>query len=356
MMSDGTGTFERKLGDGRVQCTVCPHHCSLREGERGKCFVRRREDGHVVCTTYGKSSGFCIDPVEKKPLYHFLPGTPVLSLGTAGCNLSCSFCQNWHLSHSRQVATTAEEAAPEAIARTAERHGCRSVAFTYNEPVIYLEYAVDAARACRARGIRTVAVTAGYISPGARRTFFAHMDAANVDLKAFSEDFYRRLCGVHLKPVLDTLVYLKHETDVWLELTTLLIPGENDRDEELDAMTRWVVSELGPDVPLHFSAFHPAGEMNHVAPTSLETLERARGIARDNGLRFVYLGNISTVEAGRTYCPGCGARLIDRQGYRLRGWGLDEQGRCASCGVVCPGVFESGPGMWGPRCMPVEVG
>ena len=263
------------LEDGRAQCDVCPRYCKLHEGQRGLCFVRANREGEIVLTTYGRSSGFCVDPIEKKPLNHFMPGTPVLSFGTAGCNLACRFCQNWDISKSREVDTLADEASPEKIARVARELGCRSVAFTYNDPVIFLEYAIDVAKACRALGIKTVAVTAGYISEEPRLEFFDHMDAANVDLKAFTDRFYWKLCGGHLQPVLDTLVYLKHETPVWFELTTLLIPGENDSDAELEEMTQWVVEHLGPDVPMHFTAFHPDWKMLDTPPTPAETLSRA---------------------------------------------------------------------------------
>jgi pyruvate formate lyase activating enzyme len=319
------------------------------------CFVRARENDQVVLTTYGRSSGFCIDPIEKKPLNHFLPGTSVLSFGTAGCNLACRFCQNWDISKSREIDTLADAALPETIARAAASLGCRSVAFTYNDPVIFLEYAIDVARACHERGIKAVAVTAGYICPEPRREFYAYMDAANVDLKGFSESFYQKLCAGHLQPVLDTLLYLKHETDVWFEITTLLIPDENDSDQELRALSRWVADELGPDVPLHFTAFHPDYKMMDKRPTPPTTLRRARQIALDNGLRYVYTGNVHDEEGGSTYCHHCGARLIGRDWYVLTGWRLSHEGRCLSCGTPCAGVFEKAPGHWGARRQPVRL-
>ncbi len=347
--------FWHRLDDGRVQCDVCPRACRLHEGQRGLCFVRGRLDDKVVLTTYGRSSGFVIDPIEKKPLNHFLPGTPVFSFGTAGCNLSCRFCQNWDMSKSREMDTLADAASPEAIARAAQESGSRSVAFTYNDPVIFLEYAVDVARACHARDIRTVAVTAGYISPGAREHFFAHMDAANVDLKAFSDRFYHKICGGHLQPVLDTLLYLRHETDVWFELTTLLIPGENDSEEELDAMTRWVVEHLGPDVPMHFTAFHPDWKMLDHPATPPGTLARAREIALRNGVHYAYTGNVHDPAGQSTWCPGCGGRVIERDWYQLGEWRLDARGRCAHCGHPIAGVFEAHPGGWGPRRQVVHM-
>ncbi len=347
--------FSHPLPDGRVQCDVCPRACRLHDGQQGFCFVRECRDGSVVLAGYGRSSGFCIDPIEKKPLNHFLPGTPVLSFGTAGCNLGCRFCQNWDMSKSREQDTLAAAASPERIARQAARLGCRSVAYTYNDPTVFLEYAVDTAHACRELGIRNVAVTAGYISPGAREALFAPMDAANVDLKAFTEDFYRRVCGGHLEPVLETLRYLRHETRVWFELTNLLIPGYNDSDAELDAMTRWVVEELGPDVPMHFTAYHPDWKLRDAPPTPPSTLTRARETARRNGVRYAYTGNVHDSEGGSTRCHACGALLIERDWYRLGHWGLDALGRCAACGTACPGVFEPAPGTWGARRVPVEM-
>jgi pyruvate formate lyase activating enzyme len=347
--------FWHRLEDGRVQCDVCPRACRLRDGQRGFCFVRACEDGEIVLTTYGRSSGFCIDPIEKKPLDHFLPGTAVLSFGTAGCNLGCKFCQNWDISKSREIDTLADAATPDALADAALRLGCRSVAFTYNDPVIFLEYATDVADACRERGLKAVAVTAGYVAPGAREELFSHMDAANVDLKAFSEDFYHGTCAGHLEPVKETLEYLVHETTVWVEVTTLLIPGLNDSDEELDAHTRWFAERLGPDVPLHFTAFHPDWKLRDRPPTPPETLSRGRRIALANGLRYVYTGNVHDREGQSTCCHACGALLIERDWYALGAWNLDADGACATCGEPCAGVFEAQPGNWGARRLPVRL-
>ncbi len=343
------------LDDGRVQCDLCPRYCKLHEGQRGFCFVRACEEGEVVLTTYGRSSGYCIDPIEKKPLNHFLPGTPVLSFGTAGCNLGCKFCQNWDISKSREIDTLADEASPELIARAAHELGCRSVAFTYNDPVIFLEYAIDTAKACHALGIKTVAVTAGEICPEPRAEFFRHMDAANVDLKGFTERFYHDVCLSHLQPVLETLEYIKHETNVWFELTTLLIPGQNDSDDEIDAMTRWVVERLGPDVPMHFSAFHPDFRMLDIPATPPATLTRARQIALRNGVRYAYTGNVHDGDGGSTYCHQCGGLLIERDWYVLGQWNLTVEGCCKSCGAKCAGVFETAPGSWGPKRQPVRL-
>ena len=342
------------LDDGRIQCDVCPRACRLNDGQRGLCFVRARDGEQLVLTTYGRSSGFCVDPVEKKPLNHFLPGTPILSFGTAGCNLTCRFCQNWDISKSREMDRLQSQASPDDIARAAETLGCRSVAFTYNDPVIFLEYAVDVAKACHKRGLKTVAVTAGYICPEARGEFFRHMDAANVDLKAFSERFYKKLCTAQLEPVLDTLRYLKHETDVWFEITDLVIPGENDSDAEFDAMSRWIAENLGLDVPLHFTAFHPDYRMMDTPATPPRTLTRVREIARGHGLRYVYTGNVHDRGGASTVCHGCGNLLVERDWYELGAWNLADNGRCANCGTKCAGVFDGLPGTWGRRRRPVR--
>lgn len=347
--------YWHRLDDGRIQCDLCPRACKLKEGQQGLCFVRERRGDQVVLTTYGRSSGFCIDPVEKKPLNHFLPGSPILSFGTAGCNLACNFCQNWDISKSREVDTLSAQAGPEAIAAAAAEWGSRSVAFTYNDPVIFHEYAIDVAQACRERGIKAVAVTAGLVNPEPRREFYAAMDAANVDLKGFTERFYRDICKGSLAPVLDTLQFLKHETRVWFEITTLLIPGENDSTQELDAMTAWIADKLGPDVPLHFSAFHPDWRMRDKENTPPQTLTRAREIALANGLRYVYTGNVHDEAGGSTYCHACGEKLIGRDWYRLTEWHLTPAGRCQKCGTACAGVFEEKPGTWGPKRVPVAI-
>ena len=347
--------YWHRLDDGRIQCDVCPRACKLREGQRGLCFVRACEGGQIVLTTYGRSSGFCVDPIEKKPLNHFLPGSSVLSFGTAGCNLSCRFCQNWDISKSREFDTLADAAAPEAIAEAAQRLGCSSVAFTYNDPVIFLEYAIDVADACRERGIKAVAVTAGYICDEPRVEFYEHMDAANVDLKAFTEEFYGGVCAGRLQPVLDTLEYLKRETDVWFEITNLLIPGKNDSDEEIDAMTSWIVARLGPDVPIHFTAFHPDYKMLDTPPTPPQTLSRARRIALANGIRHTYTGNVFDSEGASTYCHGCGTRVVERDWYRLGEYRLTNDGRCDACGTRLPGVFAGPAAGWGRRRLPVRL-
>lgn len=358
-------SYWHHLDDGRVQCDVCPRSCKMRPGQRGVCFVRGRPaapegatvapDDGVVLLTYGRSSGYCVDPVEKKPLDHFLPGSSVLSFGTAGCNLACRFCQNWDISKSKEMDTLADAATPEGIARAARRLGCRSVAFTYNDPTIFLEYAADVADACHDVGVSAIAVTAGYICPEPRRDLYGHLDALNVDLKGFTEDFYRHVCGARLEPVLETLEYLHHETDLWFEITTLLIPGRNDADAELDELTGWVAGHLGPDVPLHFTAFHPDFKMTDVPATPPSTLTRAREWGLRNGLRYVYTGNVHDSAGSSTWCPGCGALLIERDWYRLGAWHLTDDGRCRTCDHQVPGRFDGPPGTWGPRRLPVRL-
>jgi len=334
--------FWHMNGSGRIQCDVCPRDCTLSDGQRGLCFVRQRIGDEMVLTTYGRSSGFCVDPIEKKPLAHFLPGSSVLSFGTAGCNLSCKFCQNWDISKSHEMDSLADSAGPEDIARATEEAGCASVAFTYNDPTIFLEYAMDVADACHARGLRTVAVTAGYMHDAPRRAFYEKIDAANVDLKAFTDEFYRKVTGARLEPVKDTLRYLVKETSVWTEITTLIIPGYNDSDAELGALAEFVHRDLGPDVPLHFSAFHPDYKMVDVPRTPPETLARARRIAKSVGLHHVYTGNVHDPEGDTTFCAACGSAVIERDWYELVAYRLDEHGRCA-CGAPLAGRFAGKP-------------
>ena len=353
------GRWWHLLDDGRMQCDLCPRDCRLHEGQRGDCFVRQRGSGEsgnqMLLTTYGRSSGFCIDPIEKKPLNHFYPGSSVLSFGTAGCNLACKFCQNWDISKSKNMDRLADQASPEAIAQTAVNGTCKSVAFTYNDPVIFAEYAMDVADACHAHGVKTVAVTAGYMHDAPRREFYAKMDAANVDLKAFTDDFYFKLCGAHLQPVLDTLVYLERETAVWVEITTLLIPGKNDSVEEITAMCAWNMKELGPDVPLHLTAFHPDFKMNDLPRTPAETLHRARRIAQDAGLHYVYTGNIHDTEGGTTYCPQCHAALVVRDWHQINAYEVTPESKCPRCATTNAGEFEVFEGRFGRRRIPVAI-
>jgi pyruvate formate lyase activating enzyme len=336
--------YWHRLEDNRIQCDLCPRACRLEPGQHGLCFVRAREGESMVLTTYGLSSGFAVDPIEKKPLSHFLPGSRVLSFGTAGCNLTCKFCQNWSISKSRSDMTLSAAATPEMIARAGQENGCDSVAFTYNDPVIFHEFAIDVAEACHAIGVKAVAVTAGYVCAEPRVEFYRHMDAANVDLKGFTERYYREIVGGHLQHVLDTLVYLKHETNVWFELTTLLIPGENDSEEELEQLTAWVVENLGPDVPIHFTAFHPDWRMSDRPPTPPTTVAKARQIAMRNGIRYAYTGNVQDPEGQSTFCHACGTLLIGRDWHQVTAWHLDEQGRCRQCGTPCAGLLSSSEG------------
>jgi pyruvate formate lyase activating enzyme len=347
--------YWHKLDDGRLQCDLCPRHCRLHKDQRGLCYVRQHTGDEISLVSYGRSSGFCVDPIEKKPLNHFFPGSAVLSFGTAGCNLACKFCQNWDMSKSREMDTLADRASPEQLARAAQELSCKSIAFTYNDPIIFLEYAVDVAAACDEQGIQSVAVTAGYVDPEPRGEFFQAMDAANIDLKAFTDRFYYKLCGGHLAPVLDTLKYVKHETDAWLETTTLLIPGENDSDKELDEMTSWVVEHLGPDVPMHFSAFHPDWKMRDIKHTPSSTLTRARKIAMANGVHYAYTGNVHDAAGSSTWCHSCGELLIERDWYQLGQWGLDEQGCCSACNTLLPGRFDMAPGQFGNMRVPVRM-
>ncbi|MCX7097570.1 MAG: AmmeMemoRadiSam system radical SAM enzyme [Methylococcales bacterium] len=347
--------FWHPLDDGRLQCDLCPRFCKLHDGQRGLCFVRQSLGGCVVMTSYGRSSGLAIDPIEKKPLNHFLPGTPVFSFGTAGCNLACKFCQNWDISKSREMDTLMSKASPEAIAKAALAYGCDSVAYTYNDPVVFHEYALDTAMACRSLGIKSVSVSAGYVCPEPRAEFYQWMDAANIDLKAFSERFYHQITGGHLQSVLETLCYIKHETPVWLELTTLIIPGENDSVAELEAMTQWVVENLGADVPMHFTAFHPDWKLRDRPPTPVASLLQARQIALKNGVHYAYVGNVHDKAADSTYCHNCGKLLIGRDWYELSEWNLDAAGRCVFCGGVCAGVFKAEPGNWGAKRMAVDM-
>jgi len=352
---DYVGRYWHFTADGRMQCDLCPRDCKLHDGQRGACFVRKRDGDRMLLTTYGRSSGFCIDPIEKKPLNQFYPGSAILSFGTAGCNLACKFCQNWDISKSRDMDRLADQATPAGIARAAVEANCRSVAFTYNDPVIFAEYAMDVADACHAVGVKAVAVTAGYIHEHARREFYEKMDAANVDLKGFTDDFYFKLCGARLKPVLDTLIYLVHETQVWTEITTLLIPGKNDSDPELEAECAWIMRELGADVPVHFTAFHPDFKMTEIAATPAATLARARAIALAAGLKYVYTGNVHDREGGTTYCPQCRAALIVRDWYEIRHYDVSADGRCPHCNAALAGRYEAFGKQFGRRRIPVRL-
>ena len=343
------GEWWRRLENGKVQCDLCPRHCRLSPGQRGFCFVREEREGGIALTSYGRASGFCIDPIEKKPLNHFYPGSSILSFGTAGCNLGCKFCQNWDISKAKENDRLQDWAAPEAVAGAAARRHCNSIAFTYNDPVIFAEYATDCAKAAHERGLKTVAVSAGYITPEARADFFEHIDAANIDLKAFTPEFYKKLCFAEIAPVLDTLAWLKRETEVWIEVTTLLIPGQNDSAEEIHRLADWFLENLAPETPLHFTAFHPDFKLTDLPRTPRSTLKRARDIAVSTGLKHVYTGNVHDVDSQSTYCANCGQRLIERDWHQLGEWHLDAQGACQNCGKKLAGHFETAPGTWGAK-------
>ncbi|MFW6051214.1 MAG: AmmeMemoRadiSam system radical SAM enzyme [Myxococcota bacterium] len=350
MVSPGVvpGGFWHREGE-KLVCDLCPRRCRLNDGQRAFCFVRKAEGDRIVMTSYGRASGFCVDPIEKKPLNHFHPGSSVLSFGTAGCNLGCRFCQNWDISKAKEMDRMMDWAPADSVADAALKAGCKSVAFTYNDPVIFAEYAIDTAAACKERGVKTVAVSAGYITPEARGAFYRNIDATNIDLKGFTETFYKKRCFGHLEPVLDTLRWLVHETDVWVEVTTLLIPGENDSEDEVARQVAWFLENLGPEVPLHFTAFHPDFKMTDVAPTPPQTLERARRQARSAGIHHVYTGNVHDAQGQSTYCAHCGECVIERDWYRLGAYRLDDAGRCLACGTALAGRFEGPPGSWGPR-------
>ncbi|MDD5226410.1 MAG: AmmeMemoRadiSam system radical SAM enzyme [Candidatus Omnitrophica bacterium] len=355
MGSNATTRYWHKLADKKVQCDLCPRHCVIAEGQSGYCTFRRCDGGDLVLLTYGYSSGFCIDPIEKKPLFHFLPGTPVLSFGTAGCNLGCKFCQNWVLSRMKIKSADLAKAAPAKIAQAAQLMACSGVAFTYNDPVIFHEFAVDTAKECRALGLKTIAVTAGYVSKEPREEFYEWMDAVNVDLKGFTEEFYKKYTDSALQPVLETLEYIKKKTSTWLEITALLIPGVNDSEYELRSMTEWIAKTLGPDVPLHLTAFFPSYQMLDHPPMPPEHLIRARKIALHSGLHHVYTGNIEDTQGQTTYCSNCGEKLIVRNGYEITGWALKEKGRCKSCGALCAGVFDEKHGNWGSKHLQIQL-
>jgi len=323
---------------GRVHCYLCPRHCHIHAGQAGFCFIRLNRGGKLYSLGYGSPAALQIDPVEKKPLSHFLPGSRVFSMGTAGCNMGCFFCQNWDISKSRQDQVRSQRVAPEDVPLLALEHGCESIAFTYNEPTIWGEYVIDICKAAKNHGLRTVMVSNGYITREAFHDIYDHIDAANIDLKAFTENFYGKITLTHLQPVLDTLRWLKNETPVWFELTNLLIPTLNDGAEEIGKLSEWVMQHLGPDVPLHFTAFHPDFKLQDKPPTPPETLHRARKIALDAGLHYVYEGNIFS-EGANTHCPSCGDLVIRRSWHNVLENNL-KYGACPSCGLAIPGVWQ----------------
>jgi len=328
--------------DGRILCTLCPRLCRIGEGQAGFCFIRQVKDGELVTLGYGRTTGFAVDPVEKKPLNHFLPGTSTLSFGTAGCNLGCRFCQNWDISKAKIDDARSAIAMPEDVVELAVNQQCPSMSYTYNDPVIWAEYVIDLARAAKARGLASIAVTAGYVTAEARGELFADIAATNVDLKAFTEGFYSKVTLAHLEPVLDTLIWLRRSTRVWLEITNLVIPGLNDDEGETRALARWVNAELGPDVPVHFTAFHPDYKLTDRPRTPPETLSRARRIAIEEGLHYVYTGNVHDRAGGTTFCPRCKEALVARDWFDILDYRLD-RGACGKCGMPIAGVWPDEP-------------
>jgi len=339
--------------NGELLCDLCPRACRLKPGQRGACFARVNDDGKMMLETYGRVSGICVDPIEKKPLHHFLPGTPVLSFGAIGCNLKCKCCQNWDISTARSSDRLGKAISPEHMAEIAVRESCPSVAMTYNEPIISLEYAVDIAAACHLRGLKTIAVTAGYITDQARPEFCRVFDAFNVDLKAYSNAFYKNICGATLGPILETLQYIHTHTDAWLEITTLVIPGHNDSDTEIENLSEWIAKNLSPDIPLHLSAFHPDHKMRDTPKTSPVALKRARDIALRSGLRFVYTANIHDIEGDTTFCPNCHKAVIVRDWHTIKTYDLDDTGHCVHCRNLLPGHYQTQVGQWERSYKPV---
>ncbi len=324
---------------GKLLCTLCPRYCKIGEGQPGFCYIRQNHHGKLYTLGYARPTGFAIDPIEKKPLNHFLPGTKVLSFGTAGCNLGCKFCQNWSISKAKLDDLNALTAEPEDVIALAKKYDSPSIAYTYNDPTIWGEYVIDISKLTRDEGLKSVMVTAGYIDKEARKDVYKYIDAANVDLKAFTEEFYWRKTSSHLEDVLDTLIWLKNETDVWFEITTLLIPDENDSEAEIKAECDWILKNIGEWVPLHFTAFHPDFKMMDKEHTPEYTLTKARNIALSMGIKYCYVGNVHNIEGQTTFCPGCSEILIKRDWHTVI---LDRVNgnRCSNCGTTIHGVFS----------------
>ncbi len=323
----------------KILCTLCPRYCKIGDGQPGFCYIRQNHNGKLYTLGYGRPTGFAIDPIEKKPLNHFLPGSSVLSFGTAGCNLGCKFCQNWSISKAKLDDENSLTATPEDVIKLAKRNSTPSIAYTYNDPTIFGEYVIDISKIARDEGIKNVLVTAGYIDKEARKDVYKFADAANVDLKGFTEKFYNKLTFSSLKDVLDTLVWLKNETDIWFEITTLLIPGENDNPEEIKEECNWILNNLGDSVPLHFTAFHPDFRMRDKSKTPASTLKDAREIALSMGIKFCYVGNVFDMEGQTTYCPSCKQKLIERNWHSINFNHLNKN-TCSNCGKIIPGIFN----------------
>ncbi len=325
-------------GKNKILCTLCPRYCKIGEGQPGFCFIRQNHGGKLYTIGYGKPTGFAIDPVEKKPLNHFYPGTSILSFGTAGCNLGCKFCQNWSISKAKLDNSNSLDSSPEDVINLAKQYNVPSIAYTYNDPTIFGEYVIDISKIAREEGINSVMVTAGYIDKNARKDVYQYIDAANVDLKGFTERFYHKLTFSSLSDVLDTLIWLKNETDIWFEITTLLIPGENDSSEEIQNECNWILQNLGDSVPLHFTAFHPDFKMRDKIRTPQSTLTTARNIAIKSGIKFCYIGNVHDLEGQTTYCPKCNTPLIKRDWHDVLMNKIND-GKCYKCQTIIPGTF-----------------
>jgi pyruvate formate lyase activating enzyme len=328
--------YQKATENNKVQCEICPRRCEMPLNQSGYCYVRKNINGQVVLETYGYNTGLAIDPVEKKPMYHFYPASKVLSFGTLGCNMGCLFCQNSSTTKVKAPINQCQTAAPEQIVNTAKAYGCKCVAFTYNDPIVFFEYAIETAKLCRKAGIKTIAVTSGYMNPEPAKEFYSLMDGANIDLKGFSDDFYIKNCSAHLPPVLETIKYAVNKTKCFVELTTMLIEGENDQFIEQEC--EWILKNLGDSVPLHFSAFFPKYKFVNRPATTYETLEKAYKKAKEMGLKYVYTGNLSTIETSTTYCKKCGEPLIKRDGYNIIGNNV-EDGKCKFCNTKVDGRF-----------------
>ena len=330
--------YQNILQNGKVQCTICPRNCILSDGQEGFCHVRKNINQNIELLTYGYNTGLAIDPVEKKPLYHFYPSSPILSFGTLGCNMGCLFCQNWDISKSKANPQNLNKTPPQEVVDIAKKYKCKSVAFTYNDPIIFFEYAIDTAKLCRENNIKTVVVTSGFINEEPAKEFFEYMDGANIDLKGFSQRFYGKNCLAKLQPVLDTIKYAVNETNCHIELTTMLIEGENDSSEEIQAECEWILENLGDNVPIHFSAFFPHFKFEDRKATSFEALIKAYNIAKTVGLKYVYTGNLSNIETSTTYRKNCGEPIIIRSGYQILEYHL-ENSECEYCSAICDGRF-----------------
>lgn len=338
MLASKEALWWKPVENDKIICTLCPRYCKIGDGQPGFCYIRQNQNGKLITLGYGRPTGFAIDPVEKKPLNHFYPGTDILSFGTAGCNLGCKFCQNWSISKAKLDDLNALAVSPEDVVRLAKKHSVPSIAFTYNDPTIFGEYVIDISKIARAEGIKSVMVTAGYIDKEARKDVYKYIDAANVDLKAFTERFYHKVTFSHLDDVLDTLLWLKNETNIWFEITTLLIPDENDSEEEIKNECNWILTHLGDSIPLHFTAFHPDFKMLDKSGTPVTTLIRARSIAQSMGIKFCYIGNVHNAEGQITYCPSCKTKLVERDWQSVLSNRI-VNGRCYRCSLNIPGCF-----------------